>query len=152
MTRPDPAVELENAAQAVAKAACDCGTCKPYLVESMRALACLLGFGLVQRTPQSDAHQDVAAPAESSMHLQITGDLPWVVHGWRTFEQYEDVSDELVATYGPVLTKDAAEELAKALEDAGVGAERKYTLMPIYPVRRLRKVEPVADPDPAVVA
>ena len=148
MTRPDPAVELENAAQLVAKAACNCGTCKPYFVESVRNVADLLGFDLVRRTPQSDVRQDVAESAEPAMLLQISGDLPWCVAGWRTYED-TDVAPDLIAIYGPVPTKEDADRLAITLADLtpGAGETALFTVVRAHPVRPTPQ-----DTDPAVVA
>lgn len=70
-----------------------------------------------------------------TVHLQISGDLPWIVLGWRTFEQYDDVDDELVAAYGPVSSEAAAQDVVKALEDTNVGAEYRFAVKPICPVR-----------------
>lgn len=73
-----------------------------------------------------------------SLHLQISGALPWCVLGWRTFE-HEDVSPELAAVYGPVASKDAAERLVETLGQLIPGAESvmKFTVVPIFPVLSL---------------
>lgn len=71
-----------------------------------------------------------------SLHLQISGDLPWCVLGWRTFE-HEDVEPEIAAVYGPVPSKEAAERLAESLKALapGLDADAKFTVMPTFPVR-----------------
>lgn len=77
-------------------------------------------------------------PKSHSLHLQISGDLPWCVLGWRLFE-HEDIEPELAAVYGPVPSQDAAEQLAQELPTIlpGTDTGAKFTVVPFFPVRPL---------------
>lgn len=145
MNHPDPAVELEDAAQLVAKAACNCGTCMPHFVESVRNVAALLGFDLVRRTPQSEASQEVAESAAPAMLPQISSQLPWVVLGWRHFDD-DEIAPDLIGVYGPVSSKQIADGLAAALAQTFPtnGDLTRFTVEPAHPVR--------TGAEPAVVA
>jgi hypothetical protein len=67
----------------------------------------------------------------NNMTLQISGELPYCVLGWRTPE--DQIGPELVAVYGPVPTKQDAEALKAALEMA-CGPDPYFTISTIHPV------------------
>lgn len=78
---------------------------------------------------------DQQMPSDS-LHLQISGELPWCVLGWHT-SIHSDVEPELVAIYGPVPSQQAAELLAQSLTAITPGSDTsaKFTAMPIFAVR-----------------
>lgn len=63
-------------------------------------------------------------------HLQIGGELPYAVVGYR--RQFEDSEVEIVAIYGPVPSEEDAEELKAALSDI---TDQKLHVVPAYVVR-----------------
>ena len=69
------------------------------------------------------------------MHLQISGDLPHVVLGWRTYDRDDDIPADLVAVYGPVPTAEDAERLIETLTAAFPASGDNYTSMAAFPVR-----------------
>lgn len=70
-----------------------------------------------------------------AMHLQVTGELPVVVLGWRTHDEQYDIPPELIAVYGPVPTQEDAERLIETLTGAFPAGDDNYTVMPAFPVR-----------------
>jgi hypothetical protein len=73
--------------------------------------------------------------SENTMHIQITGDLPWVVCGWRTYPEHGDIEPELVAVYGPLPTQGDAAALVATLMEAFPTREENFTAMQSFPVR-----------------
>jgi hypothetical protein len=69
----------------------------------------------------------------AAVHLQISGDLPWVVLGWRTYPEH-GLEPELVAIYGPVPTQDEAAQLVQTLTEVFPAHEENFTVMPTFPV------------------
>ena len=82
-----------------------------------------------------------------AMSIQLSGDLPFVVLGWRHFDD-DEIAPDLIGVYGPVASKQNADDLAAALAQAFPpnGDLTRFTVEPAHPVR----IEP--GPDPAVVA
>ena len=74
-------------------------------------------------------------------HLQVGGELPYAVVSTR--QQFEDSSVEIVAVYGPVPTKEDAEELAAVLKEMGIGEANEDALHIVvaYPVRPVEVTE-----------
>ena len=83
-----------------------------------------------------------------AVHIQISGNLPWCVAGWRTYED-TDVAPDLIAVYGPVPTKEDADRLAITLADLtpGAGETALFTVVRACPVGPTPR-----DSDTAVVA
>jgi hypothetical protein len=68
------------------------------------------------------------------MHLQISGDLPQVVLGWRTYPEH-GLEPDLIAVYGPLPTQEEAARLVQTLMETFPANDDSYTVMPIFPVR-----------------
>jgi hypothetical protein len=81
----------------------------------------------------------------TALHLQISGDLPWVVLGWRHFDD-DELAPDLIGVYGPVPSKPIADDLAAVLAQAFPtnGDLTRFTVEPAHPVR--------TGAEPAVVA
>jgi hypothetical protein len=72
-------------------------------------------------------------------HLQIGGELPYVVVGYR--RQFEDSEVDIVAIYGPVPSEEDAEALGEALTDMGLGNDQTFSVVPAYVVRPVMVTE-----------
>ena len=85
-------------------------------------------------------------PAAQPLHLQISGELPLCVLGWR-FSEHEDVAPDLAAVYGPLPSQDAAERLIAALTQLIPDADSvmNFTVVPIFPVVS-RSADPMLAP------
>lgn len=77
------------------------------------------------------------------LNMQLSGDLPWVALGWKTYPQH-GLEPSLIAIYGPVDSREEAAALVATLLEIFPGDEDNYTVMPLFKVR--------VDPDAAVTA
>jgi hypothetical protein len=70
--------------------------------------------------------------------IRLSGDVPWVVLGWRHCDD-DEITPDLFGIYGPVPTREDAGALAKVLGASfpGAGDLTKYTIMPAHPVYTL---------------
>ena len=73
--------------------------------------------------------------ATSGFQIQISGDMPWVVLGWRTYPEIDAEARDLIAVYGPVPTREAADRLIATLAETFPADTENYTAMPAFPVQ-----------------